>query len=141
MGDGQPKYLNSPETRLFNKSRVLYNLHHAKNAIRKQRQAILFEGYGDVISAWDQDIQNGVAAMGTALTENQALMLKGMCDEVIICYDGDKAGQAAALKNFPILEEAGLQVKVALIPEGLDPMTLSGSMVVIGSETRLWMVP
>ncbi|WP_434753247.1 DNA primase [Paenibacillus amylolyticus] len=121
LGDGQPKYLNSPETRLFNKGRVLYNLHQAKNAIRKQRQVILFEGYGDVISAWDQDVQNGVAAMGTALTENQALMIKGMCDEVILCYDGDRAGQAAAMKNFPILEEAGLQVKVALIPEGLDP--------------------
>ncbi|MCM3784467.1 DNA primase [Neobacillus mesonae] len=121
MGDGQPKYLNSPETRLFNKSRVLYNLNHAKPAIRKKGQAILFEGYGDVISAWEHGIQNGVAGMGTALTENHARMLKSLSDEVIICYDGDRAGQAAALKNLPILESAGIQVKVALLTDGLDP--------------------
>ncbi|GAK39652.1 DNA primase [Paenibacillus urinalis] len=121
MGDGQPKYLNSPETRLFNKSRVLYNMDHAKASIRKKGQAILFEGYGDVISAWEHGIQNGVAGMGTALTENQARMLKSLSDEVIICYDGDRAGQAAALKNLPILESAGIQAKVALLTDGLDP--------------------
>ena len=121
MGDGQPKYLNSPETRLFNKSRILYNMYDAKSSIRKKGQTILFEGYGDVISAWEHDILNGVAGMGTALTENQARMLKSLSDEVIICYDGDKAGQAAALKNLPILESAGLEVKIALLTDGLDP--------------------
>ncbi|AET61797.1 DNA primase [Paenibacillus terrae] len=121
LGEGQPKYLNSPETKLFNKSRTLYNLHHAKTSIRKLRQSVLFEGYGDVISAWEAGVQNGVAAMGTALTEHHATMLKGLCDEVIICYDGDRAGQAAALKNFPLLENAGLHVKVALVSDGMDP--------------------
>ncbi|MFB5266174.1 DNA primase [Paenibacillus enshidis] len=121
IGEGQPKYLNSPETRLFNKSRTLYNLHQAKPAIRKLRQAVLFEGYGDVIAAWEAGVQNATAGMGTALTEHQAMMLKGLCDEVIICYDGDSAGQAAALKNFPILENAGLHVKVGLLNEGMDP--------------------
>ena len=64
-GDGQPKYLNSPETLLFNKSRTLYNLHQAKTSIRKLRQVLLFEGYGDVISSWEAGLQNGVATMGT----------------------------------------------------------------------------
>ncbi len=121
MGEGQPKYLNSPESRLFNKSRTLYNLHQAKPAIRKMSQAVLFEGYGDVIAAWEAGVHQGTAAMGTALTEHHALMLKGLCEEVILCYDGDSAGQAAALKNFPILEEVGLRVKVALLSDGLDP--------------------
>ncbi|MDO7905445.1 DNA primase [Paenibacillus sp. JX-17] len=121
MGEGQPKYLNSPESRLFNKSRTLYNLNLAKTSIRKLRQSVLFEGYGDVISAWEAGVQNGVASMGTSLTENHALMLKGICDEVIICYDGDSAGQAAAMKSLPILEQAGLHVKIAVISGGLDP--------------------
>ncbi|GIP48207.1 DNA primase [Paenibacillus sp. J53TS2] len=122
LGDGQPKYLNSPESKLFTKSRVLYNLHQAKNEIRKTGQVVLFEGYGDVISAWEAGVHNGVATMGTALTESHAAILRGMAEEVLVCYDGDSAGQAAALKSIPILEGAGFfQVKIALLSEGLDP--------------------
>ncbi|CAM3318504.1 MULTISPECIES: DNA primase [Saccharibacillus] len=121
LGEGQPKYLNSPESRLFNKSRVLYNFDQARSAIRKQRQAVLFEGYGDVIAAWEAGVQNGVATMGTSLTEQHAAMIKTTADEVLVCYDGDNAGQNAALKSIPILEQAGLQVKVAMLPPGLDP--------------------
>lgn len=121
LGEGQPKYLNSPESRLFVKSRILYNLHQAKSEIRKTRQIVLFEGYGDVISAWESGVHNGVATMGTALTENHAAMMRNLADEVIVCYDGDQAGQAAALKSIPILEGVGFTIKIAILSEGLDP--------------------
>lgn len=121
LGDGQPKYLNSPESKLFNKSRILYNLHQAKPSIRKLRQIVLFEGYGDVISAWEAGVQNGVATMGTSLTESHAAMMKTMAEEIVVCYDGDRAGQAAAMKTIPLLEGVGLRVKIAVINEGLDP--------------------
>ncbi|AIQ65005.1 DNA primase [Paenibacillus stellifer] len=121
LGEGQPKYLNSPDSKLFNKSRILYNLHQSKSSIRKTRQIVLFEGYGDVISAWDSDVHNGVATMGTSLTENHVSMMKALADEIVICYDGDRAGQAAAMKAIPMLEGVGLRVKVAVLPSGLDP--------------------
>lgn len=121
LGDGQPKYLNSPDSRLFNKSRIMYNLHQSKASIRKMRQIVLFEGYGDVISAWEAGVQNGVATMGTSLTENHVAMMKAMADEIVLAYDGDKAGQAAAMKAIPMLEGAGLRVRAALLPSGMDP--------------------
>ncbi|MBY9076923.1 DNA primase [Paenibacillus sp. HN-1] len=121
LGEGQPKYLNSPDSKLFNKSRILYNLHQSKSSIRKTRQIVLFEGYGDVISAWDSEVHNGVATMGTSLTENHVSMMKALADEIIICYDGDRAGQAAAMKAIPMLEGVGLRAKVAVLPNGLDP--------------------
>ncbi|GGA20539.1 DNA primase [Paenibacillus physcomitrellae] len=121
MGDGQPKYLNSPESKLFSKSRTLYNLHQSKNEIRKKRQVVIFEGFGDVISAWDAGVHNTVATMGTALTESHAAILKSLADEALVCYDGDNAGQAAAMKSIPILEGAGFKVRIAMIGEGLDP--------------------
>ncbi|SET65310.1 DNA primase [Paenibacillus sp. NFR01] len=121
LGEGQPKYLNSPESKLFNKSRTLYNLHQAKASIRKTRQIVLFEGYGDVISAWEADVHNGVATMGTSLTEGHVSLMKSMADEIVIAYDGDRAGQAAAMKAIPMLEGGGLRVKVALLPSGMDP--------------------
>lgn len=121
MSDGQPKYLNTPETPLFHKSRTLYRLHQARPAIRKSRQAVLFEGYVDCIKAWSAGVLNGVATMGTALTSEHAAMLSRFAEEVIICYDGDQAGQAAALKSIPILEAAGIRVRVSIIPGGMDP--------------------
>ncbi|CAM2830492.1 DNA primase [Paenibacillus sediminis] len=121
LGEGQPKYLNSPESKLFSKSRTLYNLHQAKTAIRKQRQIVLFEGFGDVISAWEAGVHNGVATMGTALTESHVAMMRNLADEVIVCYDGDSAGQAAALKSIPLFENVALHVKVAVLRDGLDP--------------------
>ncbi|MBW4080123.1 DNA primase [Paenibacillus sp. S150] len=121
LGDGQPKYLNSPESRLFNKSRILYNLHQSKASIRKTRQIVLFEGYGDVISAWEAGVHNGVATMGTSLTDGHVALMKSLGDEIVLAYDGDKAGQAAAVKAIPMLENNGLRVKVAVLPNGLDP--------------------
>jgi len=127
MSDGQPKYLNSPETPLFAKSRTLYRLYEARGSIRKTRQAVLFEGYVDVIKAWSAGVTNGVATMGTALTAEHAAVLKRFADEVIVCYDGDDAGQAAAAKSLPLLEEAGFRVRVGLLPQGMDPDEYIGS--------------
>ncbi len=121
IGEGQPKYLNSPETMLFSKSKTLYNLHQGRASIRKRKQVVLFEGYMDVIKAWSADMQNGVATMGTALTEEHCTVLKRQAEEVIICYDGDDAGQAAASKSIPLLETAGLKVLIAMLPKGKDP--------------------
>ena len=121
MTSGQPKYLNSPESPLFNKSRTLYRLHHAKPAIRRSRQAVLFEGYVDVIKAWSAGIHNGVATMGTALTAEHAAVLKRFADEIVLCYDGDDAGQAAAHKSIPLLEGAGFRVRVSVLPNRMDP--------------------
>ena len=130
MGDVQPKYLNSPESILFHKSRSLYNIHHARPHIRKQQLLVLFEGYMDVIKAWEAGVVNGVATMGTALTGEHAEIIRKQADQVIVAYDGDSAGQAAAYKSIPILEKAGLLVKVAIIPNGQDPdeyITSNGS--------------
>jgi DNA primase len=121
MTSGQPKYLNSPETPLFNKSRTLYRLHDARSAIRKTRQVVLFEGYVDCIKAWHAGVTNGVATMGTALTAEHAALLRRFADEAIVCYDGDDAGQAAAHKSIPLLEAAGLRVRVGLLPAKTDP--------------------
>lgn len=121
IGEGQPKYLNSPETMLFTKSKMLYNLNFARPAIKKAKQIVLFEGYMDVIKAWSANVQNGVATLGTALTEEHCMLLKRHGDEIIICYDGDSAGQAAAYKSIPMLEQVGLKVLVALLPKGMDP--------------------
>lgn len=121
MGDAQPKYLNSPETTLFNKSRTMYNLHLARPNMRKLQQAVLFEGYVDVIKAWEAGISNGVATMGTALTKEHAALLNRNADQIVVCYDGDNAGQSAAFKSIPILEETGSRVTVAMLPDGKDP--------------------
>jgi DNA primase len=121
INEGQPKYLNSPETMLFTKSRTLYNLHDAKSAIRKSKQVVLFEGYMDVIKAWHAGVKNGVATMGTALTEEHCSVLRRHAEEVLVCYDGDDAGQAAASKSIPLLENAGLKVMIAILPKGKDP--------------------
>ncbi|OXM86096.1 DNA primase [Paenibacillus rigui] len=121
MGDVQPKYLNSPESMLFYKSRSLYNMHRARPQIRKLQQLVLFEGYVDVIKAWEAGITNGVATMGTALTEEHAEVIRKQADQVIVAYDGDGAGQAAAYKSIPILEKAGCLVKIAMIPNNQDP--------------------
>ncbi|QYR20126.1 DNA primase [Paenibacillus sp. sptzw28] len=121
LGEGQPKYLNSPETMLFNKSRSFYNLDQSRPAMRKTRKAVLFEGYMDVIKAWTAGVNNGIATMGTSLTEDHAAILQRNVEEIVLCYDGDNAGQAAVLKTIPLLEKTGLRVQVAMLPKGMDP--------------------
>ncbi|NDI33707.1 DNA primase [Chengkuizengella sediminis] len=121
LGDGQPKYLNSPETILFNKSKTLYNFSQAKTEIRRTGRIVLFEGYADVIKAWDAGVLNGVATMGTAVTREHATTLKRYADQIILCFDGDEAGQTAAIKNLSILEKMKFQVYVAMLPDQMDP--------------------
>ncbi len=121
LGEGQPKYLNSPEHPLFNKSQILFNLHRARSTIRKKRQVILFEGYMDVIAAWQAGIHNGIASLGTALTDQQAKIMKRNADQVIICYDADPAGIEASMKAAEILSSANCLVRIVNLGDGLDP--------------------
>ncbi|MDW2875644.1 MULTISPECIES: DNA primase [Bacillaceae] len=122
LGAGnEPKYLNSPETAIFNKSKILYNFHLARPAIRKTHQAVLFEGFADVIAADRSSVENGVATMGTALTPEHVAMLRRNTESVTICYDSDNAGIEAAFKAAKMLSEAGCGIKVAMLPDGMDP--------------------
>lgn len=121
LGEGGPKYLNSPETPLFNKSRTLFNLHRAKGEIRKLNRLVLLEGFVDVIRAWQAEAHHTVAAMGTALTELHAKQLRRLAEQVVLCYDGDSAGQNAAYKSIALLEKEGCEVYVAMLPDKLDP--------------------
>lgn len=124
LGDGVPKYLNSPETPLFSKGRYLYGLFQAKDAIRKEGRAVVVEGYMDVIQAHQAGIKNVVASLGTALTREQAKALKRYTDQAIIAYDADLAGQAATMRGLDILKQNGLQVQVVTLPPGEDPDSL-----------------
>ncbi|RLL48056.1 DNA primase [Oceanobacillus piezotolerans] len=123
IAGGEPKYLNSAESELFQKGKLLYNFDLAKKHIRKQNEVVLFEGYMDVISSYQAGVLNGVATLGTSLTESQAKLLKRYVDTVIVCYDGDRAGVEATYKAANILRKAGCQVKVANLENGLDPDT------------------
>ncbi len=121
LGEGEPKYLNSPETAVFNKRHLLYGLDLARPAIREQGFAVLMEGYMDVISAHQAGVGNAVASLGTSLTAEQGRLLQRYTTEVVIAYDVDAAGVAAALRGLDLLQELGLQVRVVSIPEGKDP--------------------
>ncbi len=121
LGDEKPKYLNSPETKIFNKSKLLYNFNRARVHIRKNQQVVLFEGYADVISADRSGVEYSIATMGTSLTEEQAKIIRRNVNEVTLCYDSDSAGIEATIRASKILTAAGCTVKVALIPDGLDP--------------------
>ncbi len=121
-GEDQPKYLNSPETELFNKRVVLFNFDKARNEIRKQGEAILFEGFMDVIAAWRAGIKTGLASMGTSLTEQQMAAIERITNQVIIAYDGDSPGMAAterAITSFS--NHSRINVSAVTIPEQLDP--------------------
>lgn len=119
MGDGEPKYLNSPETILFDKSRNLYGLNLARTA--RAKNMIICEGYMDVIALHQAGFGQAVASLGTALTEGHAALLKRYTDEVLICYDSDGAGQKAALRAIPILKGVGLRTKVINMQPYKDP--------------------
>ncbi|QPA30107.1 DNA primase [Thermaerobacillus caldiproteolyticus] len=121
LGEGQPKYLNSPETLIFHKGKILYNFHQARLHIRKRQEAVLFEGFADVVSAIKAGVAYAVATMGTALTEDQARILRRNVESVIICYDGDTAGIEATFRAAELLSGTGCHVKIATIPDGLDP--------------------
>jgi len=119
MGDGEPKYLNSPETEIFNKSRTLFGLYFARKTRREQ--FILCEGYMDVISLHQAGFDNAVASLGTALTEGHAGMLKRYVKDVYLSYDSDGAGQKAALRAIPILKRAGISCRIINMNPYKDP--------------------
>ncbi len=119
MGDAKPKYLNSPETKIFDKSRNLFGLNYAK--LGKRDYMILCEGYMDVIALHQAGFTSAVASLGTAFTHQQAVMLKRYTDEVLLTYDSDEAGIKAALRAIPILREAGITGKVIHMEPYKDP--------------------
>lgn len=121
LGDEQPKYLNSPETAIYTKSRLLYHLHGAAQATRKLDYAILVEGYMDCIAVASSGVENVVASCGTSLTEGQIRLLGRYTKRVVVNYDPDSAGMAATERSLTLLLEAGFEAKVLALPGGLDP--------------------
>lgn len=136
--DQQPKYLNSPESEIFVKNQNLYGLNFAREKIRQSREAIIVEGYTDVITAHQSGLENVVASLGTALTENQARLLARYADQVYIAYDADTAGQKATLRGLDILKKAGLMVRVLELPKDTDP---DGLLKIRGAEGFRQLLP
>jgi DNA primase len=116
-----PKYMNSPESEVYIKSKFLYGLFFAKGTIRKEDQCILVEGYTDVISLHDGGVKNAVASSGTSLTEEQIRLIKRYTPNILILYDGDQAGVKAAIRGIDLILEQDMNVKIAMLPEGEDP--------------------
>lgn len=121
LGDRLPKYLNSPDTVLFNKSHLLYGLHGAKKSILEKGQVILVEGYIDVISVFRAGVENVVASLGTAFNENHVRLLRRFSQEAVVAYDGDEAGLEASLRALEIFLDQDVIVKIVKVPDGHDP--------------------
>jgi DNA primase len=124
LGPGEPKYLNSPETPIFHKGKQLYNLHQAKGAIRKEESVILVEGYFDVLRLVLAGVDHVVAPLGTAMTADQAALLKRYAPSATLLYDSDQAGLRATFRAGDELLRHGMRVRVATLPPGEDPDTL-----------------
>ena len=135
MGDGKPKYLNSPETKIFDKSRNLYGLNIARTT--RKKDLILCEGYMDVISMHQAGFTNAVASLGTALTSGHASLLKRYTQEVLLLYDSDEAGIRAALRGIPILRDAGVSSRVVNLKPYKDPDEFIKNMGAEAFEERL----
>lgn len=122
MEDGKgPKYINSPQTKVYNKSEVIYGIHLARNEIRRHDQSILVEGYMDVISLWQHGVPNVVATSGTSITPEQMRRLANYSANLLMVYDADNAGQNAMLRGLDVALQAGLHVRLMHLPEGEDP--------------------
>jgi len=122
LGEGdEPKYLNSPETRIYKKSHVLYNLHRARKAIREADAAVLVEGYMDVIALWGAGVRQAVASCGTAITVDQIRILRRHSDKLVVNFDADAAGADATERSLDLLVAEGMRVRVLALEEGLDP--------------------
>ena len=123
LDDSKPKYKNTRDTVLFNKSREIFGQHSVKRLKLETtvKELIVVEGYMDVISLFQSGVKNAIASMGTSLTQDQAKLIKRYVDKVVICYDGDSAGQNATMRGLDILYNHGLDVRVVSLPENLDP--------------------
>lgn len=117
----QPKYINSPETRVYNKSRVLYGLYQAKHAVRKQEEVLIVEGYTDVIALHQAGIRNTVASSGTSLTRGQVKLLSRYAQRIVLVFDADAAGTGAAMRGIDVILPEGLTVYIVALPKGEDP--------------------
>lgn len=123
LGAGEPKYLNTPETLIFDKSRLLFGLFQHRDAIRTKRRAVVVEGNFDLLALATYGVDNVVAPLGTALTQAQIRLLQGYADEVILLFDGDEAGIKAAMRAVPLFLAEQVSARVALLPAGHDPDT------------------
>lgn len=121
IADGEPKYLNSPETLLYKKGNHLFGFDKAREAIRKEDRALIVEGYFDQICAFQHGIKNTVALCGTALTLNQVSLLRKYTTNIVLAFDSDSAGQAAAQRGFDLLLNEEMNISVVLFPPGYDP--------------------
>jgi DNA primase len=121
IGPGEPKYLNSPETPVFRKGALLYNLHLAKHALRKEQSAIVVEGYFDALRLSLAGLENVVAPLGTAMTADQAALIKRFTNSAVLLYDSDRAGLTATFRSGDELLRNGVRVTVATLPPGEDP--------------------
>ena len=120
--DKEPKYLNSPETSIFTKSKLLFHFSEAKKVARKEGHLILFEGHMDVVSAYKAGIKSGIASMGTSLTQDQVYMIRRITNNVVINYDGDAPGVSAAERAVGLFKQAGnFNLGIVVLPEKLDP--------------------
>ncbi len=121
LGDDPAKYINSPESPIYRKGKVLYGLFEAREAMREAGEAVLVEGYFDVMRCFEAGVENAVAPCGTALTDEQARTIRRYAGTVIVVFDGDDAGVRAAMRSVSVLAAAGLSVRATALPDGLDP--------------------
>jgi len=121
IGDGEPKYLNSPESAVYVKGRNLYGLSRAKHAIRKDETLIIVEGYFDLLALWNAGLSNVVATLGTALTREQVDLIRRYTGSVAVTFDTDAGGKAALERSMSLFLERGLKAKAVVLPEGKDP--------------------
>jgi len=132
LGSGEPKYINTPQTSIFDKSSFLFGIHRAKGEIRTKQEAILVEGEMDVILSFQEGVKNIVAAKGTALTGGQIELLKKYTDNITLCFDTDLAGDFAARRGIEMAEEAGMNIKVISVKGGKDPAEI------VKTDPKLW---
>jgi DNA primase len=137
LGDQQPKYLNSPETPVFNKGRTLFGLFQNKEAIRLSKRAVIVEGNFDLLSLVAVGIKNVVAPLGTALTQQHIHALKGYAQEAILLFDGDEAGIKAAMRAVPLFLSEKVEARVVILPDGHDPDTFIGEFGAESLEQRI----
>ncbi len=131
------KYLNSPESIIYHKSKILYGIYHAKSHIAKADECYLVEGYTDVISLYQAGVKNVVASSGTALTVDQILLIKRFTKNITLLYDGDPAGIKASLRGIDLILEQGMNVRVVLFPDGEDPDSYSKRVSSVELESYL----
>ncbi len=121
VDEGEPKYLNTPETEIFSKGKLLFGLDKANRAIISADCAVIVEGYLDAISLMSAGVENVVATLGTAFSDSHARLLTRYARRIILCYDSDEAGQRATIRALPMIQNAGAEVFVAIVPDGKDP--------------------